>query len=121
MVMLVGLLGSYSNHDSHPVPIPNPAPEGFAANVLINGRPAHHVGNTFIEHTIPTFPPPPIHPDVILTGHATVWIGGGPAAVVGLSDIVALPPGVGFGSRVLTGSHSVFLGDAPIIPAVPAG
>lgn len=119
--MLVGLLGAYSNHDIHPVPIPKPAPAGVSANVIINGRPAHHVGNTFIEHTIPLFPPPPLHSDVILTGHATVWINGGPAAVVGLSDIVALPPGAGVGSKVLTGSHSVFLGVAPIIPAVPAG
>ena len=115
MPMLVGLLGAYSNHDIHPVPIPKPAPVGVSANVIINGRAAHHVGNTFIEHTIPLIPPPPLHSDVIISGHSTVWINGGPAAVLAQSEIVAAPPGIGVGSKVLTGSHSVFLGDAPLI------
>ncbi len=79
MPMLVGLLGAYSNHDIHPVPIPKPAPVGFSANVIINGKPAHHVGNTFIEHTIPMLPPPPLHADVPLVtlkwGDGQKWQG----------------------------------------------
>lgn len=115
MVMAIGLLGTYSNHDIHPVPIPKPAPAGVSATVVINGLPAHHVGNTFIEHTIPMFPPPPIHSDVIISGHSTVYINGAPAAVLAQSEIVAAPPGIGVGSRVLKGSHTVFMGDAPLV------
>jgi len=109
----VGLLGAYSNHDIHPVPVPKPAPAGVSANVYINGRAAHHVGNQFVEHTIPMIPPPPLHSDVIISGHPTVWINGAPAAMQIESEIVALPPGIGVGSLILTGSHTVFMGEAP--------
>jgi uncharacterized Zn-binding protein involved in type VI secretion len=118
----IGLFGAYCNHDIHPVPVPKPAPAGVSANVIINGLAAHHGGNTFVEHTIPMFPPPPLHADVIISGHPTVWINGAPAAMQIESEIVALPPGIGAGSLLLTGSHTVFMGDAtPVVGVISDG
>ena len=102
MAVPVGLLGVYSNHDIHPVIIPNPAPAGCSETVIINGRPAHHVGNTFVPHTIPIIPPPPPHSDVLVVGHPTVMCNGTPIAVLGSAT--------NEGATVLTGSHNVFLG-----------
>ena len=51
---------TYSNHDIHPVPIPDPE-NGYSADVFVNGLPAHTTGNTCIPHTIPVVPPPPPH------------------------------------------------------------
>jgi uncharacterized Zn-binding protein involved in type VI secretion len=102
---------TYSNHDIHPPPIPNPAPAGYSANVFINGLPAHSTGNTCIPHTIPIIPPPPPHPDVLISGHATVRINGGCAATIGSAT--------NFGALVQGQySHTVFMGDAPLLTAI---
>jgi uncharacterized Zn-binding protein involved in type VI secretion len=99
---------TYSNHDIHPPPIPNPAPAGYSSNVFINGLPAHHAGNTTIPHTIPIIPPPPPHPDVLISGHPTVSINGSPAATIGSAT--------NFGALVQGQfSHTVFMGAAPLI------
>lgn len=103
MALPVGLLGIYSNHDIHPVLIPIPAPAGCSENVIINGRPAHHVGNAFTPHTIPIIPTPPLHTDVIALGHPTVMCNGAPIAYLGSPT--------NEGALVLTGSHNVFLGE----------
>ena len=103
-------LAPYSNHDIHPPPIPNPAPAGRSANVYINGLPALSTGNTTVPHTIPLIPPPPPHPDVLISGHATVRINGGAAATIGSVT--------NFGARVQSlFSHTVFMGDAPLVVA----
>ena len=109
---------TYGNHDIHPVPIPVPTPPspvhppsgGYSSNVFINGLPAHSTGNMCVPHTIPIIPPPPPHPDVLITGHPTVRINGGAAATTGSVT--------NFGAPVLGQfSHTVFMGGAPLVAA----
>jgi len=102
MAIPIGVLGVYTNHDIHPVVIPNPAPAGVSSNVVVNGRPAHHVGNTFIPHKIP-LPGAVLHSDVLVTGHPTVWCNGAPIAVIGSVTKE--------GAVVVSSSINVFLGE----------
>lgn len=101
MAIPIGVLGVYTNHDIHPVVIPNPAPAGVSENVIVNGRPAHHVGNTFIPHKIPV-PGAPLHSDVLVTGHPTVWCNGSPIAFIGSLT--------NEGASIVSSSVNVFLG-----------
>lgn len=110
-------VGPYGNHDIHPIPIPvftplspvHPEGAGYSSNVYINGLPAMSTGNMCIPHTIPIIPPPPPHPDMLLTGHATVRINGGAAATIGSAT--------NFGAPVIgSASVTVFMGDAPLVP-----
>ena len=110
-------VGPYGNHDIHPIPIPvftplspvHPEGAGYSSNVYINGLPAMSTGNMCIPHTIPIIPPPPPHPDMLLTGHATVRINGGAAATIGSAT--------NFGAPVIgSASITVFMGDAPLVP-----
>lgn len=103
MALPIGVLGAYTNHDIHPVVIPNPAPAGVSSNVIVNGRPAHHVGNTFVPHTIPIIPPPPPHSDVLVTGHPTVMCNGTPIAFIGSAT--------NEGAIIVSSSINVFLGE----------
>ena len=110
-------VGPYGNHDIHPIPIPvltpqtpvHPEGAGYSSNVYINGLPAMSTGNMCIPHTIPIIPPPPPHPDMLLTGHATVRINGGAAATIGSVT--------NFGAPVIaSASVTVFMGDAALVP-----
>lgn len=94
--------GPWMTHDVHPPPIPLPAPAGFSANVIINGLPVHHAGNTSLPHGIPPAPPNPRHPDIIIdpTCIPNVWVNGRPAARQGTETQ--------FGSKVIVGSQTVF-------------
>jgi uncharacterized Zn-binding protein involved in type VI secretion len=98
---------TYSNHDIHPVPIPDPE-NGYSADVFVNGLPAHTTGNTCIPHTIPVVPPPPPHADILISGHPTVRINGGAAATTGsVTDK---------GAAVIGNfSYNVFMGSVPLV------
>jgi uncharacterized Zn-binding protein involved in type VI secretion len=102
MAIPVGILGVYTNHDIHPVIIPLPAPAGVSSNVIVNGSPAHHVGNTFVPHKIPV-PGAPLHSDILIEGHPTVWCNGKPIAHIGSAT--------NEGALVVSGSLNVFLGE----------
>ena len=114
-------VGPYANHDIHPIPIPtfttkspvHPPGAGYSSNVYINGLPAMSTGNTCIPHTIPIIPPPPPHPDVLITGHSRVYINGGCAATVGSVTNFGAP-------MIGSASVTVFMGDAPLATAVVA-
>lgn len=101
MAIPIGVVGAYTNHDIHPVIVPNPAPAGFSANVLVNGLAAHHVGNTFVPHKIP-LPGAPLHSDVLIEGHPRVWCNGAPIAIINSVT--------NEGASVVSGSVNVFLG-----------
>lgn len=104
MTRQIGLAGvPLSPHADHQPPIPLPPPAGFASDVLVNGRPVHHVGNVMIIHPIPgTIPPiPHIPPDVIVEGFGTVFCHGTPLArFMSKSQ---------YGSQVMQGSINVFV------------
>jgi uncharacterized Zn-binding protein involved in type VI secretion len=64
----------------------------MSANVVINGRFVHKVGDTTFPHFARIPLPPPIgdlHPDTILTGSPSVMVNGTPMAVVG-SELVCV-------------------------------
>jgi len=112
-------VGPYANHDIHPIPIPtfttlnpvHPPGAGYSSNVYINGLPAMSTGNTCIPHTIPIIPPPPPHPDVLITGHSRVYINGGCAATVGSVTNFGAP-------MIGSASVTVFMGAAPLATAI---
>lgn len=112
-------VGPYANHDIHPIPIPtfttpnpvHPPGAGYSSNVYINGLPAMSTGNTCIPHTIPIIPPPPPHPDVLITGHSRVYINGGCAATVGSVTNFGAP-------MIGSASITVFMGAAPLATAI---
>lgn len=59
-----------------------PPPEGASANVFINSKNVHRVG----DKTLPHFSTPPdIHSDTISTGSPTVFVNGKPMAIIGKS------------------------------------
>lgn len=64
-------------------------PVGASPNVIINGLPAHRVGDVTIPHTCSGAD---IHSDVIATGDPTVLVNGSPIAILGLS--ILAPSGV---------------------------
>lgn len=66
-----------------------PPPAGASANVFINSLPAHKVGDITLPHLVL---PPDIHPDVIDTGHPTVFVNRTPIAIAGAS--ILAPGGV---------------------------
>ena len=69
-----------------------PPPNGMSANVVINGRFVHKVGDTTFPHFARIPLPPPVgdlHPDTILTGSPSVMVNGTPMAVVG-SELVCV-------------------------------
>jgi uncharacterized Zn-binding protein involved in type VI secretion len=112
-------VGPYANHDIHPIPIPtfttlnpvHPPGAGYSSNVYINGLPAMSTGNTCIPHTIPIIPPPPPHPDVLITGHSRVYINGGCAATIGSVTNFGAP-------MIGSASVTVFMGAAPLATAI---
>lgn len=112
-------VGPYANHDIHPIPIPtfttlnpvHPPGAGYSSNVYINGLPAMSTGNTCIPHTIPIIPPPPPHPDVLITGHSRVYINGGCAATIGSVTNFGAP-------MIGSASITVFMGAAPLATAI---
>ena len=112
-------VGPYANHDIHPIPIPtfttlnpvHPPGAGYSSNVYINGLPAMSTGNTCIPHTIPIIPPPPPHPDVLISGHSRVYINGGCAATVGSVTNFGAP-------MIGSASITVFMGAAPLATAI---
>lgn len=112
-------VGPYANHDIHPIPIPtfttlnpvHPPGAGYSSNVYINGLPAMSTGNTCIPHTIPIIPPPPPHPDVLISGHSRVYINGGCAATVGSVTNFGAP-------MIGSASVTVFMGAAPLATAI---
>jgi len=108
MTIQIGLAGAPLSSHGHQPPIPLPAPVGFASNVIVNGQPVHHVGNTMVIHPIPgTFPPiPHIPPDVIIEGYAKVFCNGTPLAKF-LSKTQ-------HGSMVMQGSRNVFVSNSSI-------
>lgn len=108
MTIQIGLAGAPLSSHGHQPPIPLPAPAGFASNVIVNGQPVHHVGNTMVIHPIPgTFPPiPHIPPDVIIEGYAKVFCNGTPLAKF-LSKTQ-------HGSMVMQGSRNVFVSNSSI-------
>lgn len=78
-----------------------PPPAGASANVIINGRSVHKVGDTTLPHfaLLPT--PPDLHSDAISTGSPTVMVNGTPMAVIG--SVLGSPVGpagviAGFGA-----------------------
>lgn len=60
-----------------------PPPAGASANVIINGRSVHKVGDTTLPHFALLPSPPDLHSDTISTGSPTVMVNGTPMAVIG--------------------------------------
>ena len=60
-----------------------PPPAGASANVIINGRNVHKVGDTTLPHFAALPIPPDLHSDTISTGSPTVMVNGTPMAVIG--------------------------------------
>ena len=58
-------------------------PAGASANVMINGRFVHKVGDTTLPHFAALPVPPDLHSDTISTGSPTVMVNGTPMAVIG--------------------------------------
>ena len=124
-VRQIGLaVAPLSPHADHQPPIPLPAPVGFAANVVVNGLPVHHVGNTMVIHPIPGTFPPIFHipPDVIVEGFGRVFCNGTPLA--------RFMSKTQYGSQVMVGSINVFVnsglttwlssgGEEPTVSAPP--
>jgi len=80
-----------------------PPPVGASANVIINGRNVHKVGDTTLPHfaLLPT--PPDLHFDTISTGSPTVVVNGTPMAVIGsLLGSPVGPAGIVTGFGALT-------------------
>lgn len=73
---------------------------GASADVFVNGRGVHRVGDPWAAHTCPSIPE--THSSVMGGGSATVFVNGRPAARVG--DPVAC------GSTAATGSADVSFG-----------
>jgi len=69
-----------------------PPPVGASANVIINGRNVHKVGDKTLPHFALLPVSPDLHPDTISTGSPTVMVNGTPMAVVG-SLLVGSPVG----------------------------
>tara|TARA_B100000212_G_scaffold336022_1_gene308777 strand:+ start:889 stop:1251 length:363 start_codon:yes stop_codon:yes gene_type:complete len=76
-----------------------PIPTGASANVIINGRNVHKVGDVTLPHFALLPVPGDLHSDTIGTGSPTVFVNGTPMAVVG--STIASP--VGAYGGVLTG------------------
>jgi uncharacterized Zn-binding protein involved in type VI secretion len=76
-----------------------PVPTGASANVIINGRNVHKVGDVTLPHFALLPIPGDLHSDTIGTGSPTVFVNGTPMAVVG--SVVASP--VGAYGGVITG------------------
>lgn len=66
-------------------------PAGASANVIINGRNVHKVGDTTLPHFASLPVPPDLHSDTISTGSPTVMVNGTPMAVIG--SLLASPVG----------------------------
>lgn len=63
-----------------------PPPQGYSADVFIEGKPVHKVGDTTLPHFAILPAPPPagdLHSDTISTGSPTVFVNGTPMAVIG--------------------------------------
>jgi uncharacterized Zn-binding protein involved in type VI secretion len=115
MTIQIGLAGIPLSSHGHQPPTPLPPPVGFAANVVVNGQPVHHVGNTMVIHPIPgTIPPVPhLPPDVIIEGFATVFCNGTPLA--------KFMSKTQHGSQVMQGSRNVFVRDTSIATWIANG
>jgi uncharacterized Zn-binding protein involved in type VI secretion len=107
----IGLAGQkyYGTHDIHLPPTFETAGVAYSANVFVNGRPVHRAGDRSEPHTVPIIPPPPPHPEFIVEGMANILVNGQPIAFQGAKTT--------FGSTVLLGSHSVFMGGPKLDPA----
>lgn len=71
-----------------------------SANVFINGRAAHRVGDHWMAHTCPIIPE--THDSILAQGSSTVFVNGKPLGRIG--DAVAC------GSFIRTGSPDVYAG-----------
>ena len=80
-----------------------PTPTGASANVIINGRNVHMVGNVTLPHFALLPIPGDLHSDTIGTGSPTVFVNGTPMAVVG--SLISSP--VGAYGGVLTGQGAL--------------
>ena len=69
-------------------------------NVMINGRGAGRVGDSYLSHSCPEHPP---HTPHIANGSATVFVNGKSLARIG--------DAVDCGGSVMEGSENVFAGD----------
>jgi uncharacterized Zn-binding protein involved in type VI secretion len=69
-------------------------------NVIINGRPAHKVGDAWNIHCCPK---KGCHPGVVSAGSKGVYINGAPAARIGDS--------INCGSIIVAGSSNTFFGE----------
>lgn len=78
-------------------------------NVYINGRPAHRQGDQWASHCCPN---QGCHPSVLAMGSPTVYTNGKQQGRI--NDPVAC------GSKVMTGSSNVFVGEAGDMPAPQA-
>ena len=61
-------------------------PLGYSADVFIEGKPVHRVGDTTLPHFAILPSPPPggdLHSDTISTGSPTVFVNGTPMATIG--------------------------------------
>lgn len=83
-----------TGHDVFPPTGYVPPPVGASANVIMNGRFVHHVGDKTIIHIAPGVAFPPPHYDVIRTGFPTVLVNGTPVASQTLSVLTPDPPGI---------------------------
>ena len=81
-----------------------PPPAGASANVIINGRNVHKVGDTTLPHFALLPVPPDLHSDTISTGSPTVMVNGTPMAVIGslLVSPAEPPAGIVAGFGALT-------------------
>lgn len=96
--------GFYGTHDIHIPPTFNTPGKAFSANVIVNGRNVHRVGDESEPHTAPSIPPPPPHPEFIVAGDVSVsvFVNERPFAPLGATCTTGCP--------ILLGSYSVFVG-----------
>lgn len=102
--------GFYTSHDIHTPLFFSEAGTGYSENVVINGLPAHRIGDKSDLHFLPIFPFP-AHYEFIIEGMEGVLINGRPAA----PSMAFTGPG---GGRVLMGSHSVYANGTPTLFSV---